>query len=42
LFPGRDADSEHYRIVPGVVTLVVGLVVFGRSAIAAVPVRRSP
>jgi hypothetical protein len=42
LFPGRDADSEHYRIVPGVVTLLVGLIVFGRSAIAAVPVRRIP
>jgi hypothetical protein len=41
LFPGHDADSEHYRIVPGVVTLMVGLVVFGRSAIAAVPLRAS-
>jgi hypothetical protein len=41
LFPGHDADSEHYRIVPGVVTLMVGLVVFGRSAIAAVSLRGS-
>jgi hypothetical protein len=41
VFPGRDADSEHYRIVPGIVTLMVGVIVFGRSALAAVPVRRS-
>jgi hypothetical protein len=40
-FSGVVTSAEHYRIVPGVVTLMVGLVVCGRSAIAAVSLRGS-
>jgi hypothetical protein len=39
LFPGRDGDSEHVRIVPGIVTLTVGLAVFGRSLASLRPAR---
>ncbi len=31
LFPGHDGDSEHFRILPGVMTLVIGLVGIGRA-----------
>ena len=31
LFPGHDGDSEHFRLVPGIVMLTVGLVASGRG-----------
>jgi hypothetical protein len=39
LFPGHDGDSEHFRVLPGVLTLAVGLVVLGRSLASALPAR---
>jgi hypothetical protein len=41
LFPGHDADSEHFRVLPGVLTLAVGLVVLGRGVATALPARVS-
>jgi hypothetical protein len=41
LFPGHDADSEHFRVLPGVLTLAVGLVVLGRGVATALPARAS-
>ena len=42
LFPGHDGDSEHFRIVPGVLTMMIGLVIFGRAVAAMRPVRATP
>ena len=39
LFPGHDGDSEHFRIVPGIVTLTVGIVLLGRGLASAHPTR---
>ena len=39
LFPGHDGDSEQFRIVPGVVTMMIGLAVFGRAVAAMRPTR---
>ena len=41
LFPGHDGDSEHFRVLPGVLTLAIGLVVFGRGLAPALPGRSS-
>ena len=40
LFPGH-GNSENFRVVPGVVSLVVGLVVLARAVAAAHPHRAS-
>ncbi len=42
LFPGHDGDSEHFRIVPGIVTLTVGLVLCGRGLASTHPTRALP
>jgi hypothetical protein len=42
LFPGYDGDSEHFRIVPGIVTLSVGLVLCIRSLVSTHPTRTLP
>jgi predicted membrane channel-forming protein YqfA (hemolysin III family) len=39
LFPGHDGDSENFRVLPGVVILTVGVVLFGRAVTAAKPTR---
>ena len=39
LFPGHDGDSENFRILPGIVTLTVGIVLAGRAIAAAQPKR---
>jgi hypothetical protein len=39
LFPGHDGDSEHYRIVPGLVALMTGLVGLGRTLPLVRPLR---
>ena len=31
LFPGHDGDSEHFRTLPGLVTLTAGLGLLGRT-----------
>jgi predicted membrane channel-forming protein YqfA (hemolysin III family) len=38
-FPGHDGDSEHFRVVSGVLTLTVGVVLFGRGVAASHPTR---
>jgi hypothetical protein len=42
LFPGHDGDSEHFRIVPGTLSLMLGLAVFGRAVASMRPVRATP
>jgi hypothetical protein len=39
LFPGHDGDSEHFRVLPGLVALAVGLTVFVRAVGRAHPKR---
>jgi hypothetical protein len=39
LFPGHDGDSENFRILPGIVTLTVGVVLLARAVAAAQPTR---
>jgi hypothetical protein len=39
LFPGHDADSENFRVIPGLVSLTVGLVALGRAFVSARPHR---
>jgi hypothetical protein len=41
LFPGHDGDSEQFRLLPGILTLAVGLVFFGRGLASALPARSS-
>jgi hypothetical protein len=41
LFPGHDADSENFRLIPGLAPLTVGIAAVGR-AVASVRPRRSP
>src|ERR1700681_1962360 len=38
LFPGHDGDSEHFRVVPGIVTLMLGLGIFGRAVASMRPI----
>ncbi len=42
LFPGHDGDSEHYRIFPGLVALMTGLVGLGRTLPLVRPLRPAP
>jgi hypothetical protein len=42
LFPGHDGDSEHFRILPGTLALILGLAVFGRAVASMRPVRATP
>ncbi len=42
MFPGHDGDSETFRIVPGIVSLTVGLVLLGRGLASANPTRARP
>jgi hypothetical protein len=42
LFPGHDGDSEHFRILPGTLSLMLGLVVFGRAVASMRPARATP
>ncbi|HEV7526267.1 MAG TPA: hypothetical protein VGP92_14945 [Acidimicrobiia bacterium] len=39
MFPGRDGDSEHFRILPGILTLALGAVLLVRSVSATRPHR---
>ena len=39
LLPGHDGDSEHFRVVPGVVALSVGIVMLARAVGEAHPRR---
>ncbi len=39
LFPGHDGDSEQFRILPGVVMLTIGAVLFIRAVLEAKPTR---
>lgn len=39
LFPGHDGDSEHFRLLPGILALTVGSAILGRAVIAARPRR---
>jgi hypothetical protein len=41
LFPGHDADSENFRVIPGMVPLTVGVFALGR-ALAGVRPHRAP
>lgn len=41
LFPGHDADSENFRVIPGMVPLAIGVVALGRAFADARP-HRSP
>ena len=41
LFPGHDGDSENFRIVPGIVALIVASALFTRAVIAARPARHT-
>ncbi len=38
-FPDHDADSEHFRMLPGVMTLAIGLVLAGRAIAESHPTR---
>jgi hypothetical protein len=41
MFPGYDPDTENFQLIPGILTLVVGVVALGR-AVATVRVTRPP
>ena len=41
LFPGHDGDSEHFRILPGIVMLTLAAVLFTRAVIASRPARHA-
>jgi drug/metabolite transporter (DMT)-like permease len=40
-FPGYDGDSETFRLIPGVVTLIVGVVALGRAVASVHPTRHA-
>jgi len=39
LFPGHDGDSEHFRILPGTLILMIGVVLLARAVAAMHPSR---
>jgi hypothetical protein len=41
VFPGYDGDSETFRLIPGVVTLIVGVLALGRALASVHPTRRA-
>ena len=41
LFPGHDADSENFRLIPGMAALTVGIAALGRAFASARPHRAS-
>jgi len=41
LFPGHDGDSEHFRILPGTLILLIGIVLLAR-AVATMRRARAP